>query len=177
MRSCIMDEKQLNIVLENESELDRKIDFYLKRKIINKQVQDENEIKGHIEKSEHNINFIKSTLDDGFSDWAIVGCYYAAYHIALALILKKGYSSKNHDATLCVLIKEYYRKYLSIFDIVLLNKIYLDNEDILFYVKSKDNREKASYSTKIAFDNNEVEALRQKTLLFVRKAQKILNEI
>lgn len=58
-----------------------------------------------------------------------------------------------------------------------MNKIYLDNEDVLFYTKSKDDREKASYSTKLAFDNNEVEALRQKTLLFVRKAQKILNEI
>jgi len=95
--------------------------------------------------------------------------------MALALLLKKGFSSKNHDATLCILIKEYYNKELSGSDIELLNKVYLNNEDILFYVKSKEEREKASYSSQVAFDKKNVEDLRMKTLEFVRKAKNILS--
>ncbi len=171
-----MNEEQLGKLLKKKEEIDKKIVFYLKQKILAKQEIDSSEIAGHIMKAEHNANFVKDTLEDGYSDWAIVGCYYAAYHMALALILSKGFSSKNHDATLCVLIKEYYNKELSGSDIELLNKVYLDNEDILFYVKTKEEREKASYSTQITFDEKNVEDLRHKTLLFVRKAKSILDK-
>src|SRR3989344_9635 len=102
-----MNEKQLKRILNKPEMLKKRIENYLKRKILVKQEIDSKEIKGHIAKSEHNAEFVKDTLENGYSDWAIVGCYYAAYHMALALILKKGFSSKNHDATLCVLIKEY----------------------------------------------------------------------
>lgn len=170
-----MNEEQLKNILNKKEELDKKILNYLKQKTLVKQNVDIKEINGHIAKAEHNTKFVKDTLDDGYSDWAIVGCYYAAYHMALALILKKGYSSKNHDSTLCVLIKEYCNKGLSGSDIELLNKVYLDNEDILFYVKTKEEREKASYSSQIAFDKKNVEDLRSKTLLFVRKANEILS--
>lgn len=170
-----MNEKQLKRILNKPEALNKRIKDYLKKKILVKQDIDTKEIDGHIAKSEHNAEFVKDTLEDGYSDWAIVGCYYAAYHMALALILKKGFSSKNHDATLCILIKEYYNKELSIRDIELLNKVYLDNEDILFYVKSKEEREKASYSSQIIFDKKNVEDLRLKTLEFVRKAKNVLS--
>ncbi len=170
-----MNEKQLKRILNKPEALDKRIDVYLKKKILVKQDIDTKEIEGHIAKSEHNAEFVKDTLEDGYSDWAIVGCYYAAYHLALALILKKGFSSKNHDATLCILVKEYYNKELSGLDIELLNKAYLNNEDILFYVKSKEEREKASYSSQIIFDKKNVEDLRLKTLEFVRKAKNILS--
>ena len=169
-----MNEKQLKRILNKLEVLDKRIENYLKKKILVKQEIDDKELNGHIAKAEHNAQFVKDILEDGYSDWAIVGCYYAAYHMALALILKRGFSSKNHDATLCVLIKEYYNKELSGSDIELLNKVYLSNEDILFYVKSKEEREKASYSSQIIFDKKNVENLRLKTLEFVRKAKNIL---
>ena len=50
----------------------------------------------------------------------------------------KGYFSKNHDATLCLLIKEYCEKGLAESDIELMNIAYLNYEDMLFYVKSKN---------------------------------------
>ena len=171
-----MNEKQLKKILNKPEVLDKRIGNYLKKKILVKQGIDDKEINGHIAKSEHNAEFVKDTLEDGYSDWAIVGCYYAAYHMALALILKKGFSSKNHDATLCALIKEYYNKELLGSDIELLNKVYLNNEDILFYVKSKEEREKASYSSQIIFDKENVEDLRVKTLEFVSKAKNILSQ-
>ncbi len=154
-----MNEKQLKKLLNRKEVLEKRIEHYLKQKILVKQEIDNKEIEGHITKAEHNAEFVKDTLEDGYSDWAIVGCYYAAYHMALALILKKGFSSKNHDATLCVLIKEYHNNELSDLDIELLNKVYLNNEDILFYVKTKKEREKASYSHQIVFNERNVEDL------------------
>ena len=171
-----MNEKQLKKLLDNSNIVDKKIDFYIKKKALVKQEFDEAEMKGHIEKAEHNFNFIQDILKQDYTDWAIVGCYYANYHIALALLLKKGFSSKNHDATLCILIKHYYLNGLSREDIELINKTYLDNNDILFYVQSKQEREKASYSSQIIFDKNLVSDLRLKTLLFVNKGKEIIEK-
>lgn len=171
-----MNEQQLKSLLENPKLVDEKIDFYTKNKILFRQEFDEAEMKGHIQKAEHNSSFIQDTLKQNYTDWAIVGCYYASYHIALALLLKKGFSSKNHDATLSVLIKHYYGKELTKDDIELINKIYLDNNDILFYIQSKQEREKASYSSQIIFDKKLVNEIRLKTLLFVNKCKEIIEK-
>jgi uncharacterized protein (UPF0332 family) len=171
-----MNEKQLKRLLENPKLVDARLKFYLEKNLLKKQPIDEAEVAGHVEKSEHNLKFIQSTLEQGFSDWGIVGCYYAAYHIALSLLLKKGYSSKNHDATLCVLIKHYYRE-ITEDDLELLNKIYLDNSDVLFYVSSKYEREKASYSSERLFDKKIVSELRFKTIHFVNKCKEILKKL
>ena len=172
-----MNEKKLKSLLDNPQIVDKKIGFYVSKKLLIKQEFDEAEMKGHIEKAEHNSNFIQDTLKQHYTDWAIVGCYYASYHIALALLLKKCFASKNHDATLCILIKYYYQKGLSRDDIELINRIYLDNNDILFYVQSKNEREKASYSSQIVFDKKLVSNLRLKTLLFVNKCKEIIEKI
>ena len=173
-----MEENKLNELLSQNKKLNDKIDFYIKHKTLTKQDSSDSEIQGHIEKAEHNLKYTKAVLDlKEFNDWVIVGCYYSIYHIALALTLKKGYFSKNHDATLCVLIKEYYKKDLTQEDIKLLNDAYFDNEDVLIYTQSKEEREKASYSTQIFFDEKSVEELRQRAILFVRKAQNILKKI
>lgn len=171
-----MNEKQLKSLLDNPERVDKRISFYMKKKMLVEQEFDEAEMKGHVEKAEHNFNFIQDTLKQDYTDWAIVGCYYASYHLALALLLKKGFSSKNHDATLCILLKHYYQQGLSREDIELINKTYLDNNDILFYVQSKQEREKASYSSQIAFDKKLVADLRLKTLLFVNKGKEIIEE-
>ncbi len=168
-----MNELDFKKMLEDSKLLQFQIDFYLKNKVISAQTPLKSEIQGHIEKAEHNLNFVKDSSGK-YSDWGIVGCYYAAYHIALALILSKGYSSKNHDATLCLLIKHYYKKELSKEDLELLNSVYLDNQDILFYVESKIEREKASYSSQIAFDKKRVSDLQLKTILFVNRCKEIM---
>ncbi len=173
-----MNEEQINELLKKNKTLDEKISFYLKHKTLTKINPGEKEIEGHIEKAEHNLNYTKAVLDlKEFNDWAIVGCYYSIYHMALALILKKGYFSKNHDATLCILIKEYYKKDLTEEDIKLLNEAYFDNEDVLIYTQSKEEREKASYSTQIFFDEKSVEDLRQRAISFIRKANQIVSKI
>jgi len=149
------------------------IDSFINKKVIKKETST-GEIRGHLKKAEHNLDFIKDAIKLDYLDWAITGCYYACYHAALALILKKGYSSKNHHATLCILIKEFYNKELTKEDIGLISK-FLEYKDILFYVETKNRREDATYSTKLLFDNKETENLRIDTVMFVSKAKEILN--
>lgn len=169
-----MNEGQLKKLLTSREELDKKIKSYQLEKQISNIGEDTAEIKGHIEKAEHNMKFVEHTSKTSFSDWVLVGCYYTLYHAALALLLKKGLFSKNHDATLCLLIKEYYKE-LSKEEFELINFAFLNNEDILFYVRAKDTREKASYSTKTAFDRSDVNTIVVKTRLLFNKAKEMLH--
>lgn len=169
-----MNLKELNKLISKKYLVDKKIKNYEKMGIIRKQISDLNEIEGHIKKSEHNLEFIQDNLKMGYFDWCITGCYYAVYHSALALIIAKNYMSKNHDATLCLLIREYSKQGITIEDIELINKFFLDYQDLLFYVYSKTKRKEATYSTKYLFDKKLVDELRLKTIIFVNKAREII---
>jgi len=174
---------ELNKLLGTPELVEARIDGYLKPKggrekpvLFAQPKVDEAEMQGHVEKAEHNLKFVQDNLKLGHYDWCITGCYYAVYHAALALVLKSGYASKNHDATLCMLIKHYYRKGVSKDEITLINKFFLDYHDLLFYAESKARREDATYSTRYKFDKQSVEQLRVKAILFVNKAKEILGE-
>lgn len=169
--------KLLKRLIRNHELLSKKIKAYEKKKIITKKNLDIDEIKGHIEKSEHNLKFVLDNIELGYFDWCITGCYYAVYQSALALILAREYYSKNHDATLCLLMKEYYKQGIDEEDIELINVFFLNYQDLLFYIHSKDKREEATYSTKYIFDKTKVEELRIKTIDFINKAKTILENI
>lgn len=165
---------ELNLYLNDEEKLNKKIKELIQQETIKRQNLDENEVKGHIMKSEHNLKFVTDNIKLKYYDWAISGCYYASYHSALALILTKNYSSKNHLATLLILIKEFYKKGLSKQEIEDLAKM-LDYQDILYYVESKDKREKATYTTRTTYQKKEIEELKLKSSLFVSKIKNMLN--
>lgn len=172
-----MEIKELNLLIQDRKSLERRITFYEKRKIILKQKPDVLEIKGHLEKADHNLEFINDNLKLGYHDWCITGCYYAVYHASLGLILLKGYFSKNHDATLCILIKEYYKNGVSEEDLTLINQLFLNYLDLIIYVQTKKKREEASYSTRYEFNKETVEELRSKAIHFINKAREILKEL
>jgi len=171
-----MKEYDLNKLVANPDLVDEKIKDFFDKKVIQSGKLDPGEIKGHLLKAEYNLRFVNDNIKLQYFDWAITGCYYASYHAALALILTKGYSSKNHLATLCILIKEFYQKGLSREDLEILSN-FLDYQDVLFYVESKNKREDATYSTKTKFERKEIEQLRIKAVLFVSKIKYILNEV
>ena len=160
-----MNEHQLKKILDSETELDNRL-INLKKHI------SRHEELGHLEKAEHNLHFVSDT-DRKYSDWIIVGCYYSLYHTALALLAKKGYSSKDHDATLCLLIKEY-RKQLEDEEIMQINETYLDNEDVLFYAEARNKRRAASYSSQVTFQD--VSTMMFKTRVLFNKMREILND-
>jgi uncharacterized protein (UPF0332 family) len=124
-------------------------------------------------KANHNLKFVKDINTAKYIDWGIVGCYYSCYHAALSLIMTKGFSSKNHLATLLILIKEFYNKELNKDDLETFSNA-LDHEDILFYVESKNKRENASYSSNMIFNKKDFENLRIKSILFVSKIREII---
>lgn|SRR3989338_696724 len=177
MECFTMDIKYLNKLLSDGALVSEKIKQYLEDKSIKKSPVDKEEVKGHLMKADHNLKFVREVMGLGYFDWCITGCYYSVYHAALALIISKGYSSKNHDATLCILIKEYYRNCVSAEELELLNNFFLDNDEIVFYVQSKEKREDTSYSTKINFDKQVVNEFRIKAALFVDKAKKVIEDM
>ncbi len=169
-----MNFKELNRLVKDKEVLKRRINFFMKRGQIRKQSIDREEILGHIEKARNNLSFVRDNLDLNYFDWCVTGCYYTVYHATLSLILSKGYLSKNHNATLLVAIKEFYKKGIDKKDLDMLNKFYLTFQDLLFYVRSKQRREKASYSTKLNFNKKKVEDMRQEAIDYVNKIEGIL---
>jgi uncharacterized protein (UPF0332 family) len=169
-----MKEYDLQKLINDENFLTSKIKNLEQKKLLLSQDVDKSEIEGHILKAENNLRFVSVATDQGFLDWAFSGCYYSCYHAALALIQTRGFTSKNHLATLCIIIKEFYNKGLSKQDIEVLSHL-LDYEDVLFYVESKNKREDATYSTKTAFDKKEARKLRIKSAMFVNKITKIIS--
>lgn len=87
--------EELNKLLAKPSLLKKRIEFYEKKKIIAKVPFDLAEIKGHMEKSEHDLKFVNDNMNLGYLDWCITGCYYASYQIALSLIRAKSFSSST----------------------------------------------------------------------------------
>lgn len=161
--------------LENENRREKDFSNYLKSKKIKVEHETKELVQGHIEKADHNLKFVKSTMDlQEFNDWAITGAYYSVYQASLALCALKGYSTKDHHATLLVLIKEFYQKGIDKDEIEMIDRASLEKEHILNYAEAKTKRTKASYSTQKLFDKEETESLRLKAINFINKAKEII---
>lgn len=169
-----MNIRNLNRLLGDPGLVSEKLEQYEKEKALLRQKANSSEIAGHLLKADSNLKFVADNIPLKHYDWCITGCYYAIYHAAIALALLRGYSSKSHDATLCVLIKEYYRKGMGAEEIEMLNRFFLDYQEIVFYVESKQKREDATYSTSLNFDKTTVDKLRIRSSLFIDKAKKII---
>jgi uncharacterized protein (UPF0332 family) len=134
---------------------------------------DESFISGHIEKAQHNLEFVGS-LKSQFDDWKIVGSYYAMYHAALALCARAGYKSKNHGATFAILIENYNDGVFKDIDFEEFAQVSLTQSDLLFYGQVRTSRKKASYGTKSALVNENIPKILSGAKSFVGKAIKIL---
>jgi len=87
----------------------------------------------------------------------------------------KGIPTKDHFATLLILIKEFYQNGLDKEEIEAVGNSTIEKEEVLYYIEAKTERNKASYSTQKMFDRNEAEKLRIKAITFVNKAKEILD--
>jgi len=160
-------------LMNNKKALEGLYERYVKKKIIQKKPSDLT--KAHISKSDNNMEFVNFLLEnERFYDWQIVGLYYSIYHSALALLSKKGFSSKDHTATLCFLIKNFSE--FSKEEIELIDDLQIKREEIEFYSGLKEERQKASYSTNLLFNKDKVEELKEKSILLINKIKAILEE-
>lgn len=162
------------IWLENEKRRELDFQIYLKKRKIKTETELKELVKGHLDKADHNLKFVKSTLElQEFNDWAIVSAYYSIYHASLALCALKGYSTKDHLATLLIIIREFYNRGLAKEEIETVGKTTIEKEEVLYYIDAKTKRTKASYSTQKIFEKNEAETLRLKAISFVNKVKEI----
>jgi len=171
-----MKQKQFNweIWLEDSERVERSFNFYLNKESIKTEKETSYLSKSHLKKAESNLKFINFLEEhNSFYDWIIVGRYYTIYHCALALISKKGYSSKNHLATLCTLIKFYYDS-LNKEDIKLVSISSLEKKEVNYFVYAKEKRETASYGVSEESNKNEAIDLKKKTIQFLNKTREIL---
>ena len=96
---------KIDILFSDKNYLENQIKFFIDNKQIKKIESNPELVKSHIEKAKHNLSFFKLNKKyEEYKDWQIVSLYYALYHASLALITNKNYSSKNHQATILILI-------------------------------------------------------------------------
>jgi len=129
---------------------------------------------------EHQFSIKEKLLGKSFYDWCIIIYYYSIYHAISALLVKAGYESKNHLASISALTFIYYHKenILNKKDIeFVIKNIHLKEEEIEFIASSKDLRERASYRVDENFDLLLATNLQKKTVDFVNKIKNILKEV
>ncbi|MBU0907100.1 MAG: HEPN domain-containing protein [Nanoarchaeota archaeon] len=166
-----------HIWLEEPKEVEDSFNFYLKKETIKKETETRFLPVSHLNKAEYNLTFTNFLAEQQrYYDWIIVGCYYTIYHAALSLIAKKGFSSKNHLATLCALIKFYVvqENTLSKEEIELVSRSSLEKEEVSYFAYAKEKRETASYGLSEEFNKAEAEDLLKKTVQFLNKCREIL---
>lgn len=163
--------------MKNKEKCQKAFERYIKKGIIKLENEKESLSKSHLKKADYNLNFVNALLNQKrFYDWVIVGCYYSIYHASLSLLSIKGYSSKNHLATLCALIYLYFHPDKQIIkeDIELIAETSLEKQEVSYFVEAKNKRETASYGISEDFNKNESIDLRKNTILFVNKVKEIL---
>lgn len=171
------------IWFEDKEKLEGSFSFYIKKGVIANEEETESLSKSHLSKADSNLDFINFLQKSKrFYDWIIVGCYYTIYHASLSLLSRKGFSSKNHLASLCALIRLYYfseeeKTSLSKEDIKLISRSCLEKQEITYVAEAKEKRETASYTPAIKFTKSEAEDLREKTIMFVNKCKEILENL
>ena len=153
--------------------LKEELNFFMTKKQIKKIDNNPELVNSHLKKARHNLEFYKLNKENHrFNDWLIVTLYYSLYHSALALITKRNYSSKNHYATILILIKEYS---ITKDEAKLLNELSINKEDAELYTNLKDDRHDASYATNIKFTQEIIKEYENQVLYFVNKTEELIN--
>ena len=160
-------------LFSDKAYLEKEINFFIAKKQIKKISHNPELVKSHLKKARHNLEFYKLNKEHTkFDDWLIVTLYYSLYHSALALIANKNYSSKNHYATIIILIKEYA---ITIDEARLLNELSINKEDAELYTNLKDDRHDASYATTIRFSQEIINGYENKVLDFINKTEELIS--
>ncbi len=162
----------LDKLFSNKQYLEKDLNFFITKKHIKKIQTNKELVVSHLKKARHNLEFYKLNRQyKNFNDWLIVTLYYALYHCALALITNKNYSSKNHYATILILIKEYS---ITKDEVKLLNELSINKDDAELYTSLKEDRHDASYATNIKFDRETIETYEDKVLDFINKTEELM---
>lgn len=161
-------------LFSNKEYLQKELQFFLTKKQIKKIEENKELVIAYLKKARHNFSFYKLNKENhNYHDWLIVTLYYSLYHCALALITHKNYSSKNHYATILILINEYA---ISIEEALLINELSINKQDAELYTNLKTDRHDASYATETKFTKDKILNYEQKVANFINKAEEIISK-
>ncbi|MDP1695059.1 MAG: HEPN domain-containing protein [Candidatus Woesearchaeota archaeon] len=121
--------------------------------------------KEYLTKAQHNLAAITSFHDLGYSDWSASAAFYALYHGLLAVLVQRGYESRNQSCTF-ILMEEWISKgELTLLTVTDVKEIFdrSINEDLEHSEKILDIRERMQYSTKTLLAEEEFQALKKRT--------------
>jgi hypothetical protein len=143
------------------SEIKEAFDYYSKKGDLRRHSIDSSEARGHFYMALHNLRLMRaidkfnSQKPQGWEespDWTITTGYYSMYPAALGLLALRGYTSKNHDATIFTLAHFYTRpvggKILPRKALDMLwegKERYLALDDVKKLAEAKGKRSKSSY--------------------------------
>ena len=162
----------INKLFEDRKYLEEELKFFTAKKHIRKITKNAELVQSHLKKARHNLEFYQLNKEHKkFNDWLIVTLYYSLYHCALALITNKQYASKNHYATILILIKEYA---ITKDEAILLHELSINKEDAELYTHLKDDRHDASYATNIKFSQETINDYENQVLDFMNKAEELI---
>ncbi len=161
--------------INNQKTMEKNFTRFLKLGII-RQGTSENEAKGHLTKAKRNLLFSYQITNKlgGFFEWAIISYYYAVYQAALALCAIKGFKTKSHLATICILIKYFFPKHITSSDLKKLSEKKLLKEDLQEFVELKAYRENATYSISLEYEKRLTSFLGRNAIDFVNKTENII---
>jgi len=137
---------------------------------------DTKESKSHLEKAEHNIDFMEEVKKlKRFNDWIFPAAFYSMYHACLAILENFGYESRNQECTFTALkklIKEG-KIGLSLDEIATIRNIEknIDEEDM------KTLREDFQYGTQVKAEKHLVENVCVFARTFVEKVKGLLHAL
>ncbi|MBD3203653.1 hypothetical protein GF327_05120 [Candidatus Woesearchaeota archaeon] len=158
-------------LFKNPGKLESYYSYFIKKRQLIIDNSAKTLVRAHLDKSDHNLRFVKNQTEK-FCDWKIVGLYYAVYHACLALVVNKGYISKNHTATLIFILKNYTN--IDRYDIEFVDHLKISKKDAEFYLTLKNKRHDASYHTGVLFDKNQVTNLRRESIRLINKIKEII---
>lgn len=161
-------------IFEDSCFVDNEIAFFVRKKHIQLIPRNKHLVVAFLQKAKHNMAFYKENKGKSvYNDWLIVILYYALYHCALALITNKQYASKNHYATILILVKEYS---ISSDEVHFINELFITRNDAALYMDLKEDRHDASYSTSIRFSDTKIVEYESQVIDFINKTDELLVE-
>mgnify|MGYP001572747096 CR=1 FL=1 len=173
--------------------LKKKIESYLKKEQLLKSTEYTKLEKPYLAKARKNFtaanllfrisdqeklkDILNLAFDFYFYDWVIIISYYAMYISALAALVKLGFKSKSHAATIAVL--EYYYahqpKDLGVKYLQQLTKAYIISEELINKLtQTKMRRENAQYDATHAISRENAVVALNDAEEFVSKIEEIL---
>lgn len=128
------------------------------------------EVKEHLKKADHNLNFMIKVHELDVDDWIFPVAFYSVYHSCLAVLYYFGYESQNQECTFTVvehLIKQNKIK-ISLVELNQIRKLGEPEQDV------KSLREEFQYGTKVKANKVLVESTVEFVESFVNKVKGLL---